>query len=205
MGPYGKRRLMIPHGGQTTVFRDGDGNLYGTFGGARMAVFQDKPGIVALRYGYYYLVGTVAHMKMPNPEQPGIYAWRSKNLREWEDMGEIWNIASWKGAGAPYKPQPPRFAPHLPMNFEGIWSPRMSFVKGNYYIAWGPSYGGCYLLRSVSGRPEGPYEAIDYEFHAVGIAPNLLEDDDGSVYYICTGAISIAKMRDDMSGLAVSH
>ena len=262
-GPFGKRRLMIPHGGQTTVFRDGEGNLHGTFGGDRMAVFTDKAGVVPLRYdgflkhvwkpnlvsatshplkhlahqavvveggvvpglrpldlpgpfenslrdptvlnapdGWYYMVATTAHTKMPNPDQPGIYGWKSRDLKTWEAMGELWNVADWKTAGSPYKPQPPHFAPQLKQNFEGIWSPGIYYVKGNYYIVWGPSYGGCYLLRSKTGKAEGPYESVDCEFHKTGIAPALFADDDGSVYYVCTGGISIGKMKDDMSGLA---
>lgn len=263
MGPYGPVRLMIAHGGQTTVLTDDEGNLYGTFGGDGMAVFRDRAGIVPLRYdgflkqvwkphltnainqpvkhpvhravvteggplatlrplhlpgpfddfirdphvlnapdGHYYLSGTVAHRNMPDPQNPGIYVWKSRDLKTWEAMGEVWNTRSWEGEGAPYRPQPPRFAPHLKQNFEGIWGPRIAYVKGNYYIPWGPAYGGCYMLRSTTGKPEGPYEDMGIEFHGSGIAPTLFEDDNGSVYYLCTGGVSIGRMKDDMSGLA---
>ncbi len=216
-GPYGPRRLMIPHGGQTTVFRHESGHLYGTFGGDAMAVFQDRAGIVPLRYdgflkqvwkpnltsatnhppahpvhravvveagvvarlrpfpldgpfesmlrdptvlnapdGWYYVVGTTAHSRMPDPRSPGIYGWRSRDFRHWEFVSELWNVRDWTGPGAPYTPQPPRFAPHLSQDFEGIWSPGIYYVKGNYYIVWGPAYGGSWQLSSPQHQRRGP-------------------------------------------------
>jgi beta-xylosidase len=261
-GPYSVRTLMVPHGGQVTVFRDEGGRLWSTFGGDATAVFRDKPGIVGIRYddylkrvwtptlewvyrygdrtgwitpvvveagpvararpldlpglfeghirdphvvnapdGWYYLTGTVGHARMPDPSSPGHYAWRSRDLKTWEFMGEVWNTRAWKGPGSPYKPQPPRFC-DLKQNFEGLWGPRISCVKGNFYIPWGPAYGGCYLLRSTTGKAEGPYEDVPFEFNPRHIAPTLFEDDDGSVYYLFGWVPEIARMKDDLSGLA---
>ena len=48
-GPYSIRYMMIPHGGQTTVFRDNEERLYATFCAQdEFAVFRDRASIVPL-------------------------------------------------------------------------------------------------------------------------------------------------------------
>ena len=48
-GPYQRRDLMVPHGGQSTVFQGPTGQYFATFsGGDEWAAFCDKPGIVPL-------------------------------------------------------------------------------------------------------------------------------------------------------------
>ncbi len=48
-GPYSIRYMMMPHGGQTTVFRDEAGRFYATFSGCdEFAIFRDRPSIVPL-------------------------------------------------------------------------------------------------------------------------------------------------------------
>ncbi len=48
-GPYDEPKLMVPHGGQTTVLPGPGGQLYATFSGRdSRAVFRDKPAVVPL-------------------------------------------------------------------------------------------------------------------------------------------------------------
>ncbi len=257
MGPYGPANLMIPHGGQTTVFRDGQGNLYGTFGGDRMAVFRDRAGIVPLRYDGFLkhvwkpnltsatkaplphpvhravvveggVVGALRPLRMPgavdnrlrdttvlngpdgwyymtglpgqNSADLGIYAWKSRDLNEWEFMGKLWDPIKDKW------PHPvravPKWMPDSKIEFgPDLWPSSMQFVDGNYYIAWGPAYGGGYLLRSKSGKPEGPYEDLGM-IHDEAIAPVLFVDDDGAAYFVCGGGVEIARMKPGMTGVA---
>ena len=64
------------------------------------------------------------------------------------------------------------------------------------------NYGGIGILKSTSGKPEGPYVDIKTDGPLPGhIDVALFEDTDGTVYYLCDG-YSIARMKDDMSGLA---
>jgi beta-xylosidase len=57
-GPYSARRLMIPHGGQVTVFQGPDGALYSTFSGIdRKAALRDRPAIVPLEWATEVLYG----------------------------------------------------------------------------------------------------------------------------------------------------
>jgi beta-xylosidase len=59
------------------------------------------------------------------------------------------------------------------------------------------------LLKSASGKAEGPWvSAIVPDAPLTeGIDASLFQDDDGAVYFLW-GGNNIAKMKDDMSGLA---
>jgi hypothetical protein len=63
---------------------------------------------------------------------------------------------------------------------------------------------GSFILRSVSGKPEGPYENIAGNA-TQALFPNidgsLFEDDDGAVYFVGHNHF-IARMKPDLSGLA---
>lgn len=259
MGPYSEIDMLIPHGGQTTVFRDDNGNLYGTFGGDKMAVFHDRAGIVPLRYDGFLKhvwkpnltsatklplphpvhqavvvegggVGTLTPMQIPGAENNrlrdatvlnapdgwyymtglpgqnsadiGIYGWKSKDLKNWEFMGKLWDPIKEKWPHS-LKGRP-SWANYLNVEFgPDLWPASMQYVKGNYYIAWGPAYGGSYLLRSKTGKPEGPYEDLGM-IHDEAIAPVIFVDDDGAVYFVCSGGVSIAQMKPDMTGVAES-
>lgn len=61
---------------------------------------------------------------------------------------------------------------------------------------------GSFILRSTSGRPEGPYENI--AGNATGpifnnLGGSLFEDDDGQVYFVGHNHF-IARMKADLSG-----
>lgn len=94
-----------------------------------------------------------------------------------------------------------------------IWAPEIHYIHHNYYIAFGMPPGGMSILKSTTGKPEGPYvHATDPDRPIVGgigptkdsflIDPTLFEDDDGKVYFTYGPACVIARMKDDMSGFA---
>ena len=63
---------------------------------------------------------------------------------------------------------------------------------------------GSFILRSTTGKPEGPYENIEgNEDKAIfpNIDGSLFEDTDGTVYFVGHNHY-IARMKPDMSGLA---
>ncbi|AKJ65475.1 glycosyl hydrolase [Kiritimatiella glycovorans] len=100
-----------------------------------------------------------------------------------------------------------------------VWAPEIHYLKsqGTFFLTacinhnihlpreqWAghKHWGATFVLRSTSGRADGPY--VDPHPSAPltgGIDSSLFEDDDGTVYLACQGS-SIARFREDMSGLA---
>ena len=166
--------------------------------------------------GYYYMTGTEMDKNtLPAEVAPGndkvsgwdnnngIPLWRSKDLVNWETMGYVWTFekdATWqKGVTDPKSGKFRR----------SIYAPEIHYIKGNYWICYclnynkpetGTSRTG--LLRSTTGKPEGPYVDIKTD----GPLPpssdaSLVEDDDGNVDFLWEG-YGIARMNDDMTALA---
>lgn len=256
-GPYGPRRMMVPHGGQVTLFTDAGGKPFSTFGGDPQAVFMDRPGIVPLvddgflkhlclmrptvteggpiskvqpialpgdyggirdpqillaPDGNYYLTGTSGKKGL---RVPGCRLWKSADLKTWEALGDehgvIWYVDETEWCSKPFKSK----AVAQPVH--DFWAPQIHYVKDNYYIPFCMFGGGIGMLRSASGKPEGPYEDCAGRLHTWGGDPCLFEDDDppssrgasardsgvagGTVYmHIGFGPTQMAKMKDDMSG-----
>lgn len=169
------------------------------------------PNVMRGPDGAYYLVGTTD----PAPGytsigasdltsqmwtiNDGIRMWRSPDLVHWKSLGLIWSLDRdgtwahwWKGANPG----------------SAVWAPELHYVKGNWWIAYCakmPGEGlhiGAGLLRSVSGRPEGPYRDVQPDAPlALDDDASLFQDTDGAVYFLWDG-FHIARMKDDMSGLA---
>jgi hypothetical protein len=120
----------------------------------------------------------------------GIELWRSKDVRNWDYLGLVWSFAkdaTWE-KGARY-----------------VWAPEIHYVRGNYYIAYcvsGGRGGGTGILKSKSGKAEGPYVNALASGTRIGggIDATLFEDEDGSVYFTSGGGGSIQKMLPDLSG-----
>ncbi len=152
------------------------------------------PAICLAPDGTYYLTGTTwqGDDKATNK---GIRLWKSQDLTNWQDMGYVWTFEK-NAHGWEKKYRGGRRA---------VIAPEIHYIKGTFWIAFSlNTYNGCGLLKSTSGRPEGPYVSIDGgtrdglsgEMHA-----SLFEDDDGAVYWIFQNG-RIARLKDDMSGLA---
>lgn len=127
----------------------------------------------------------------------GVELWRSADLVKWDYLGLVWSIErdgvwekQWRArAGLP---------------FRALWAPELHYLRGNYYICHSMSRSGLAILKSTSGKPEGPY------VHAFspdaplrkGIDSTLFEDDDGAVWFTYGDATEIVRLKDDLSGYA---
>ncbi len=126
----------------------------------------------------------------------GIELWRSADLKKWDYVGEVWSFdkdGTWEKRWRWHR-KPVR----------AIWAPEIHYIKrlNNYFITTSMPPGNRGILKSTSGKAEGPYVnalANDGFFHG-GIDGTLFEDDDGKVYYTSGGASSILLMNDDVSG-----
>jgi beta-xylosidase len=140
----------------------------------------------------YYLTGTTG-----NWGKEGVRIYKSSDLTRWEDLGLVWapeKDATWQLKGRTRE----KFC---------MWAPEIHFLKGTFWIPYCSSYtddssNGTGLLKSTSGKVEGPYVDVSPGGRLTeGLDASLFEDDDGTVYFLHGGA-SIARMKDDMSGLA---
>ncbi len=161
-----------------------------------MDVYLRDPSICRGGDHWWYLTGTI------NPPD-GIQVWKSKDLISWESLGIVW-----KPGNSPW---------HKPYLQQGrpLWAPEIHFIRGTFWLTYSmpgwdakdpnrfnPANSGCGLLKSTSGKPEGPYIDVQPDKRLGDeIDASLFQDDDGSVYYLWHSG-KIAKMKPDMSGLA---
>jgi hypothetical protein len=171
----------------------------------------------------YYLTGTTAaagrdfgtgdpHARDYND---GIYLWRSKDMTAWEPMGLVWSLdrdAAWQNRFVESSRSRRNMTGFAGMKTErrSAWAPEFHYINGNYYITacmnWHASNdneqnGRVFILKSSSGKPEGPYVDAAGRPLANRIDPSLFQDDDGSVYFVWQEN-RIARMKDDLSGFA---
>ena len=145
--------------------------------------------------GVYYLVGTgtTAPWKCD-----GIPLYKSADLKTWElvkvvvwrdQFKDTWLLKDRKNVS--------------------IWAPELHYIKGNYWLTfctdWARQGGvsGTGFLKSSTGKVEGPYELVntDGPITPGELDATFFQDDDGAVYFL-SGGCSIARMKDDMSGIA---
>lgn len=137
----------------------------------------------------YYLTGTTGSPRWWT-NNDGIEIWKSKDLKTWEPLGLVWSFK--KDMTAWQKP--------WGGTSQAVWAPELHYIKGTYWIAY--TANGSSLLKSTSGKPEGPYMDVRKDRPLVGeIDASLFQDDDGKVYYVWQNG-KIARMKDDMSDLA---
>ncbi len=129
--------------------------------------------------------------------------WKSPDLQHWSPVRDlprqttvVWNIdrdGTWMKPitlrdGEPFRP---------------LWAPEIHYIHNTYWIPFSVPRHGITILKSTSGKAEGPYEIAIKPDQPLsdGIDASLFQDDDGTVYSLYGGGW-IAKMKPDMSGLA---
>jgi GH43 family beta-xylosidase len=166
-------------------------------GSARGAMLDKVPGqraevpwirdtfIMLGHDGQYYLIGTSGNMD-------GINLWRSPDLKHFEFVKQVWTPAA----------DPAKWYNRAPNRL--FWAPELHYVNGTYWIAFCLSAGNQgknSLLKSTSGRPEGPYEPAFPENRGVDqhIDSSLFQDTDGRAYYVWQDGL-IRKLNAAMNG-----
>jgi beta-xylosidase len=146
--------------------------------------------------GTYYLTGTSEPFWGFNNEN-GIRLWRSKDLVKWEPLGTVWRYGASPWHEKYLKAKKP------------LWAPEIHYKKGTFWLTYSiPGWdgtgktSGSGLLRSTTGKPEGPYQDVQpAERLGDEIDASLFEDDDGTMYFLWHSG-KIARMKPDMTGLA---
>ncbi|MEI6674536.1 MAG: DUF4965 domain-containing protein [Verrucomicrobiota bacterium] len=140
----------------------------------------------------YYLTGTTGHPTWWTTNE-GIHVWRSTDLTNWQALGLVWSLekdATWQKAYHGGR--------------RAIWAPEIHYLKGTFWLAYCVNWpnGGTGLLKSSSGKAEGPYVDVKPDGPLTSeIDASLFQDDDGQVYFVYLDG-KIARLKDDLSGLA---
>lgn len=154
--------------------------------------------------GNYYMTGSTGRNIWSNND--GIELYRSKDLKKWDYVGLVWSIEKSGGWEKKW-----RVRHNRPVR--AIWAPELHYINHNYYIAFSMPPGGISILKSTTGKAEGPYvHATNPDKPLLGgigpieksylIDPTLFEDDDHKVYFSYGGGNFIARMKDDLSDFA---
>jgi len=145
--------------------------------------------------GKYYMTGSSGDNIWDRND--GVELWRSSDFIAWDYLGLVWSIerdGSWQREWRTLHGKPAR----------AVWAPEIHYFHGNYFICLCMAPGGIALLKSSTGKPEGPYVSALAEDKPLNgsIDPTLFCDDDGKVYFTYGGGSKIAQLKDDLSGLA---
>jgi beta-xylosidase len=169
--------------------------------------------------GFYYLTGTTAdphrHFDAKGPHcwdwNDGIYLWRSADLKKWDSLGLVWSLdeqATWQKPFVIKKAERHVTGYMMGAKRRAVWAPQLHYIKSatNWFLVACMNTSirgaGSFILRSLSGLPQGPYENIPA--NATGpIFPQidgaLFEDDDGTAWFLAHNH-QYAKMKSDMTG-----
>jgi xylan 1,4-beta-xylosidase len=144
--------------------------------------------------GHYYMTGSTGDNIWATND--GVELWRSKDLDRWDYLGLVWSIEkdgvwerNWRmRSGVP---------------FRALWAPEIHYIRGNYYICHSISRAGLAVLKSTTGRAEGPYvHAFSPDAPIRRSIDATLFDDGTSVWLTYGSADEIVRLKDDLSGLA---
>ncbi|MDA3881267.1 MAG: family 43 glycosylhydrolase [Prolixibacteraceae bacterium] len=148
----------------------------------------------------YYLTGTSGDI---NGVQQGIRVWASNDLQNWNFIGfksdYIWTFEDdaedWQK----------EIIIIDGMKKRGIMAPEIHFINDTFFISYTNSNSGnAGILRSMSGRPQGPYQEISGEKPLIKAShTSLFQDTDNTVYFIW-GNGKVLRMMKDMSGFSSS-
>ncbi len=165
--------------------------------------------------GLYYMTGTLGapvgggegEWDFDNARK--IKVWRSRDLKAWEDLGVVFDLEKEGGGNdnfnwGRYFGQLP--GPGVPEFVRGARAPEMRYARGTWWIVFAVNDQGIGLLKSASGKPEGPYEC-HARLTVRGQDPSLFVDEgpggkgEGPVYLVW-GEGWIARLAEDMGALA---
>lgn len=151
------------------------------------------PSICQAPDGTWYLTGTSEPFWNYNE---GIRVWRSPDLTNWTALGMVWRYG-----------ESPWHKKYREAN-KPLWAPEIHHLKGTFWLTYSlPGWdgtgktSGCGLLKSTSGKAEGPYVDM-HPAERLGdeIDASLFQDDDGAVYFLWHSG-KIARLTADLSGL----
>ena len=144
----------------------------------------------------YYLTGTSGDRY---GVQDGIRVWVSKDMKSWNQIGTNGMVWTFDNDGKAWQKE---INQTDGWKQRGIIAPKIYYFNDNFWITYTVSNSNqSGILKSTTGRPEGPYSDISGDKPLVkGAYTSLFVDTDSTVYFIW-GNGQYSKMKEDMSGM----
>jgi hypothetical protein len=143
--------------------------------------------------GAYYVTGTGGYPDFWKGNDGSIPVYRSLDLKKWDFLGNVWSFIE--------APDWLKEKVKGNMNKISLWAPEIHYIDGNYYIVYSTNAQFIGLLKSTTGKPQGPYKDFLNKQLTDRIDPSLFQDTDKKTYLIYKN-MYIALMKSDMSDLA---
>ncbi len=147
----------------------------------------------------YYLTGTTASKRENGTSDfennDGIYLWRSSDLDTWMPLGKVWDIEK-DGANWAKEYRIPGDNLLRDDFCRGVTAPEVHFVDGTYYLAYSMNGRGTGLLKSKTGKAEGPYEDMG-RITAIGESPSIFTDVNGKRYWLWGKGLQITELSKE--------
>lgn len=141
---------------------------------------------------YYYLSCT--RLWHTSYTKPGLEIWRSKDLRNWEESGQVWTFDAsvWMPEALRQIALEMKKDPHL-------WAPEIYFLNGKWVVVYTTSLRYSNLMVSAGANLKGPFNEPFGKPFGYKHDPSIFTDDDGSKWLVW-GCTKIAPLKDDFSG-----
>jgi beta-xylosidase len=157
-----------------------------------------------------YLTGTVASRKDEGgrmkdqkadfQNNDGIYLWKSPDLKTWTPLGKIWDIEK-DGAAWARQYRVPGDNPVSADFCRAVTAPEIHYADNTFYIPYSINGRGTGLLKSETGKAEGPYRDLG-RITAIGESPSLFVDDDGKSFWLWGKGLQRAELNAGKTAIA---
>lgn len=229
-GPYSRRYLVLPHGGQITLFDGPEDQLHASFtGSGRYSVVEHYPAVVpmtvvspgflrpteelVLEKGAVGTLKPIADFPIRDPHistgPDGTYYMTGtsdkphRNFWDRNNQLHVWrssDLQEWQHVAKVWDLSENGTWENNIYVNPCLWAPEMIYLYETFWITYSLQGGGTGLIKSVSGHAEGPY--IDMgRMTNTDIDSSFFLDEDGEVYFVWQDG-KIARMKKNMTGFA---
>jgi beta-xylosidase len=229
-GPYSRRYLALPHGGQISLFDGPEHQLYASFtGSGSYSLVEHYPAVVPMTLASPGFIrpteevvlekGAVGNLK-PIADFPirdphistgpdGTYYMTGtsdkphRNFWDRNNQLHVWrssDLQEWQHVAKVWDLSENGTWENNIYQNPCLWAPEMIYLYETFWITYSLQGGGTGLIKSVSGHAEGPY--IDMgRMTNTDIDSSFFLDEDGEVYFVWQDG-KIARMKKNMTGFA---
>ncbi|MDQ0877573.1 beta-xylosidase [Paenibacillus sp. V4I3] len=229
-GPYSRRYLALPNGGQVSLFTGPENQLCASFTGCgSYSPVEHYPSVVPMSFAGQGFIrpmeGTVLEKGAVGSLRPvgdflirdphistgpdGMYYLTGtsdkphRNFWDRNNQLHLWSsndLKEWNHVAKVWDLSENGTWENNIYENPCLWAPEMIYLYGTFWITYSLKGGGTGLIKSISGNAEGPY--IDMgRMTNTDIDSSLFQDDDGQVYFVWQDG-KIARMKKDMTGFA---